>query len=421
MAVAVATYNSDVTVFYFTRSFPYGIGEEWKAVELEHLARAVDVIVVPYTFDGNRVARNVAEGVEVCRPLFEDEPSWTRKTAAKRVFRSRHRSYFARELIRSVAFRRRAWLRSWLWASASLDALVDTLGASGILDAFKPSDVLVFFWGRGSCDVLPLLKDEEVSGIVKMHRYDLFLDVNDGYIPYRRDLMRAARWILPSSRAGEAELKQIYPEHEAKITVAALGSLDGPLARPSEDGVLRLFTCSFVAPVKRTEMITDALALLPFDVKWTHAGNGPLFEQLSARVSELPSNVQVELLGWVDTREVRSLYEREPVDLFLNVSASEGVPFSIQEALSAGVPVLATDVGGTSDVVDDTVGWLLDADLTAAELAADITRFAELPTSARAALRHGARARWAESCNAQEFAAGFAQLVHDTSPTSTRD
>ena len=48
--------------------------------------------------------------------------------------------------------------------------------------------------------------------------------------------------------------------------------------------------------------------------------------------------------------------------LFINVSESEGVPVSIMEALSCGLPIIATNVGGVSEIVDAHVGVLIDKD-----------------------------------------------------------
>ena len=45
-----------------------------------------------------------------------------------------------------------------------------------------------------------------------------------------------------------------------------------------------------------------------------------------------------------------------PVDLFLTVSANEGIPVSIMEAQSFGIPVIATDVGGISEIVNNVNG-----------------------------------------------------------------
>jgi len=45
--------------------------------------------------------------------------------------------------------------------------------------------------------------------------------------------------------------------------------------------------------------------------------------------------------------DVLNYYASNPVDVFINTSSSEGLPVSIMEAMSFGIPVIATNVGGT--------------------------------------------------------------------------
>jgi glycosyltransferase involved in cell wall biosynthesis len=58
-----------------------------------------------------------------------------------------------------------------------------------------------------------------------------------------------------------------------------------------------------------------------------------------------------------------------PVDVFINISMSEGVPVSIMEAQSFGLPVIATDVGGTKEIMTATNGILLPSSPTIVEVA----------------------------------------------------
>jgi glycosyltransferase involved in cell wall biosynthesis len=65
------------------------------------------------------------------------------------------------------------------------------------------------------------------------------------------------------------------------------------------------------------------------------------------------------LIGRKSKDEIEFLYKTVPIDLFINLSTTEGVPVSIMEAMSFGIPVLATEVGGNSEIVDETTGALV--------------------------------------------------------------
>ena len=126
-----------------------------------------------------------------------------------------------------------------------------------------------------------------------------------------------------------------------------------------------MVSCSYVVEVKRLHLIAEALQKADFPVRWTHIGTGPLSKELIRRASSLPPNVTAEFPGWMDNASVMEYYSSQKVSAFVNVSASEGIAVSIMEACSFGFPVIATDVGGTGEIVSDRVnGFLLPADFT---------------------------------------------------------
>jgi glycosyltransferase involved in cell wall biosynthesis len=79
------------------------------------------------------------------------------------------------------------------------------------------------------------------------------------------------------------------------------------------------------------------------------AGDGPLRGEVEALASRLGIDERVRLLGYAD--DLGDWYGA--FDAFLLTSANEGAPVVAIEALAAGVPVVATDAGGTRTVVDD--------------------------------------------------------------------
>ena len=114
----------------------------------------------------------------------------------------------------------------------------------------------------------------------------------------------------------------------------------------------------------------------------------------------------------------QDFYKENPVDLFVNVSTTEGLPISIMEAISFGIPVLATNVGGTHEVViDGENGWLLDADITADELAETVIEQINLDKSAKDRQKRKARQIWESQYEYRTAYASFYQLITDTRVT----
>lgn len=88
--------------------------------------------------------------------------------------------------------------------------------------------------------------------------------------------------------------------------------------------------------------------------------------------------------------------------MFINVSESEGIPVSIMEALSAGIPILATDVGGTSEAVQDEVGYLLDRDFEIDDAVRVIEKYINLPNIDQENFRNKAYQFWNKNYEAEK-------------------
>jgi glycosyltransferase involved in cell wall biosynthesis len=79
------------------------------------------------------------------------------------------------------------------------------------------------------------------------------------------------------------------------------------------------------------------------------AGDGELLDAVKARARELDLEDSLRFLGF--RADMAALYQGG--DLFVNPSAEEALGFGLLEAMAAGLPLLATDVGGVSDVVNE--------------------------------------------------------------------
>jgi len=92
------------------------------------------------------------------------------------------------------------------------------------------------------------------------------------------------------------------------------------------------------------------------DVFWLVAGRGPLADDFRKRIKEMGLDRQVVLAGYrTDVPELLAA-----ADMLVVASTSEGCPVVVLEAMAAGVPVIATRVGGTPEVVrDQTTGLIV--------------------------------------------------------------
>ncbi len=174
---------------------------------------------------------------------------------------------------------------------------------------------------------------------------------------------------------------------------------------------MRIISCSNIIRIKRLDLVIDALSKINFFVEWTHIGEGDLKEKIIKEASILPANIKANFKGYMKNEELREYYSRNHLDLFLNVSESEGVPVSIMEALSAGIPVFATNAGGTSELIDDRIGKLLPIDLTADKLSKEIENYFYQPEIEKLKLRENARKRWNELANAEKVYSSFVEFL----------
>lgn len=143
--------------------------------------------------------------------------------------------------------------------------------------------------------------------------------------------------------------------------------------RPPSTSPALLMTARFERQ-KDHACLLRALADLT-DLPWTLtlAGDGPLFDATRTLARDLDIDQRVRFLGFV--RDMDAVVD--DASLFVLASHYEGLPISIMEALRAGLPVVASDVGGVAEAVQPGVNGHLvpagDPDALAAALRAMLT------------------------------------------------
>jgi glycosyltransferase involved in cell wall biosynthesis len=264
--------------------------------------------------------------------------------------------------------------------------------------------VVYSFWMNHMALSTALLKTQfpDIKAICRAHGSDLYFEVQAiRFLPFTKIIAEKMDRIYFISGKGKKYFENLIGKQSINWQLAYLGSLP-PINQivVNENSEKILLTCSLVTPGKRLDLFVEALNLINDKIKWVHIGDGPQLEALKSLASRLPSNINTHFTGYMDQNMVvdfmRSL---RPVAL-INVSVSEGLPVSMMEAMSASIPVIATNVGGVDEIVQDTVnGLLLQANPDAKDIVKTLGYFLELTVEQRLLYRTAAFQRWSQFFN----------------------
>lgn len=415
------------TLLLTTFKYPYAKGEPFLTAELPYLRRHFDRILVQPVI-GMPDRRELPEGFELCAPLYRNKDQKAFVAAAllkpavigaavreaRRLMKSNHSADFKRLLV---------------WA-ATRHALERSEGVRRLLAARGPKAAYAY-WGHSPALASGLLARQGIPFAVRFHRVDLYHYGAHDYVegqsrpqsfPWREDIAGADRLIFISGH-GQDYYRQTWPvpDFDRKSRISRLGTSDaGRCHQPRQPGSpFVLVSCSRISPVKQVHLIGQMaaeLANLGHHVVWHHFGIGDHAPSLNAieDLKNLPG-LDIRMHGWVQNVELMEFYRTTPVDLFANLSLSEGVPVSIMEAISFDIPVLATAVDGTPEAVVDGQSGLLCTLEEAADSAALARRIDQTMIRSGAVPALAPRRLWEERFDAErnfaEHAADLAALA----------
>lgn len=350
-------------LYLFTATFPYDGAETFLEDEIIFLKGQFDkVTIIPMT--GKTITRKVPTGCEVFTPV--EKKGIIRYLNV--LIPNKATLPFILDFFRMSVYSSLLRMKTWLIAYRMSSNLIMDSRIKRILKNINDKDVCYSYWGKGS-SILSLFTNSNAKFVSRFHgEWDLWEESSGGYAPLRDKIANRLDLAAFISQKGEEYFKKKYTVKLAGVF--PLGSFDNGICKKSDDGVLRIVSCSTVYPLKRVDLIHDALLETNLKIEWTHIGAGVDFNKLSERVSKKRRNsLKVTLLGQLSHSEVINYYRTHAVDLFVNLSTNEGVPVSIMEAISFDIPVVATNVGATSEIVCNETGFLLSPNPQVTEVA----------------------------------------------------
>ncbi len=402
----VQKYSSLVLI---TNSFPFGgiTEENFVIPELEALcSRFSRVVIFPTIKSGAQFDCKLPENL-VVDSTWIDHPDWTQKWR-------RIRFLFNPSVIRSN--KRFSDLTFAVAAHAFAGVLKSWIEKNGV-DISKT--LFYTFWFDFPAAALSILaKSMGVKYISRAHGHDIYAN---RAADLRREAVARSSGVFCAGDAGAEYLKREMPDLNNKIATIRLGSTKRfpeaiSACHNADEENLTFLSVARVDVGKRVDLNFKLLRALAIarpstTIRWIHIGDGPLMADLRRVVSsDAPKNLIVELKGALRNEHVQQIYTSEPIDWTMLLSDGEGLPIAVCESLSYGVPVVATMVRGTDEIVDDDCGLPLPDNPEPEEFVRGILPYLDSPVRFQR-LRNGAVEHWNKNFNAATLRPEFAEFL----------
>lgn len=226
----------------------------------------------------------------------------------------------------------------------------------------KFDDILYSFWlSKTAYACACIRKKYPVRFTVsRAHGYDLYEERNEtDYLPFRQYISMNTDKISFISEYGKSYYMNRYPVTKCELSVCYLGTWnpEGICKTIKDKDYICMVSCSSINSVKRLDRIIDILSEIQLPLRWIHIGDGSLRKQMEDYANEKLKD-RFWFAGFMENKHMLEFYKENDVDFLINMSDSEGLPVSMMEAFSFGIPVIAADVGGISEIVDSDTGLL---------------------------------------------------------------
>ena len=373
-------------IFLFTNSFPFGSGEQYINNEFKLLQNYFkEIFVVPISNFGEK--RTSFEDVNLINLDYELNISKIKFFSNIFFYAKLLSSYNSPLSLNNFKSIHHAWTAS--------DFILDFINDNEI----EPKNVTIYsYWLYHSSLIAGFvkLKEPKIRCISRAHMGDVYNEIKPTKF-LKLKLKNLDRVLTISDHARDYILKQ-FPNYSNKVFTSRLGVKDVGL-NPSnlENNSFTIVSCSSVSRRKRILTIAEIIGMLNLDIKWIHFGDGEQMKELKKMIKKFPNNINVDLMGWVDNKSVLEYYKNHSVDLFINFSFQEGIPVSIMEALSFGIPVLAYDIYALHEIINSYNGVLLNQNADKESIAKELKKALK-----RSFIKEKIKLNWKENYSAKE-------------------
>jgi len=396
---------SNKTLLLFTETFPYNTAEVFLETEIIYLAQHFEKIMVfPLYYKDPEKTFKVPDNVFVQH--FDAFAPYSRpKTLFANLFTVL--TIFSFQLIHSK--NRLAYLKN---LRKHLENLLHKISNARRLSVYlnlkaSSSTLCYVYWFNQWTLITSLLKNKFKKTFLlnRGHGSDIYEYAHKEpgfFFPFRSFQLKQINTIATISEHGKNYIKSTRPTYKGNFTVSRLGVADKGTNPASANESFTLVSCSALVKLKRVHLIAEILKHLPFKIKWIHFGDGPERSTVTDAIKSLPSNIEVELKGDILNEDLIDFYRSTHVDLIINVSETEGLPVSLMEAISFGIPILAPNIGGVSEIATKQTGYLIEKDFDPKKVAQIIADLKKKSDPEIESLRSSAKQFYSENFNSEK-------------------
>ena len=396
-------------LYLFTSNFPFLKGEEFLENEVPVLVKHFDVYLIPLYAEGKQTRKT-----EKCKVVTDLSRELSHRTLSKLS-----RIPFVIDDLYSelIQFVRDPRILRCLFSFAIAANRIENWFMNSKLA--NPSDQNVFYsyWMNPAALAIGELRKKGFGNsvsICRAHSGDSYFDREDNrlkYLPLRKKILQNIDRVFFISEHGRKYLEEKFPFFKKIYDLSYLGVKERTRQKGKND-IPILISCSNIIPIKRVDLIIKSLALMKdHSFVWYHIGDGVGGSEIRKLAQNLLRKGTYSFLGRLTNEQVMEFYSNTLVDLFISTSLSEGLPVSMMEAMSFGIPVIGTNVGGVSEIVNSENGMLLSEKPNAQEVANAILEIIIRPEEKAEVLRRNAYDMWNKKFNAKNNYENFARKI----------
>lgn len=411
-------------MYIFTDNFPYGSAEKSFLIpEINVLEEHYNIIIISGAREEERWRQDLetllvstikvfhhrnedVNGFEVCKYIVPFLLFGGTKQEIRDIFLSSN-DVIGRMEKALYFFARAKKFKDWIEKESIID---------------KNDDGLIYsYWYNHRVLSLTMMKRKypKLKMLTRAHGYDLYKERRAyAWQPYKTVMDATLDKIIFISEHGLKYYLQNFRVNKYNLQKYEMCKI-GVKAQPfciehKRHKPFLLVSCSSIIPLKRIELIIDALAEIErHDIRWIHFGDGIKYKEIRERAQAKlnnKKNIEYEFKGYTDNSQIMRYYAKEMPDCFITVSSTEGSPVSIQEALAFGIPVIATAVGGIPEMIDGN-GILLNSNPIISQIVNAIVAIIQLEDEKYVDMRRKSYQIWGKSYNQAKNIRQFIKIL----------